>query len=43
VLQQALGVPVIDGVRTGLPLVQSLLQAGLRTRKRNGYQYRAGT
>lgn len=41
-LQQALGIPVIDGVRTGLLLVQSLLQAGLRTSKRNGYRYRAG-
>lgn len=40
-LQQALGVPVIDGVRAGLLLVQALVQAGLKTSKRNGYQSRA--
>ncbi|WP_027853903.1 aspartate/glutamate racemase family protein [Marinobacterium litorale] len=40
-LQQALGLPVIDGVRVGILLLEALVRAGLRTSKHCSYS-RAG-
>lgn len=38
-LQQALGIPVIDGVRIGTLMLESLVRAGLYTSKRCSYAY----
>ena len=37
-LQAELGLPVIDGVRCGLVMLEGLVRAGLRTSKVNGYR-----
>lgn len=36
-LQKALGLPVVDGVRVGLLLLEALVKAGLKTSKRSSY------
>lgn len=37
-LQAELGLPVVDGVRCGLVMLEGLVRAGLKTSKVNGYQ-----
>lgn len=37
-LQAELGLPVVDGVRCGLVMLEGLVRAGLRTSKINGYR-----